>query len=239
MDEQQEAPYILMLETATLVSSVALYKGEQMIAHHEMHIARTHARMLTPMIRAVLKHAEVAPAQLAAVAVSKGPGSYTGLRVGVSTAKGLCLALNKPLLAIDSMTALAWQVQAVAAHMHALICPMTDARRMEVYRAVFDAEVNMQTSIEAAVIEEPFEPDWMQDRSVLFVGDGVKKCLPILHSHPNAHPLPDQLPSARNLGKPLLALFQAAQFEDLTSFEPYYLKDFVATKPKNPLRNIK
>lgn len=238
MEEQPQAPLILMLETATLVSSVALYRGDQMVAHHEMHIARTHARMLTPMIQAVLAHAEVSPQQLDAIAVSKGPGSYTGLRVGVSTAKGLCLALGKPLLAIDSLTALAWQVQLIAAQMGAWICAMTDARRMEVYRAVFDAELHMQTAIEAVVVEAPFAPTWMENRPVLFVGDGVRKCLPILGEHPQARPLPDQLPSARNLGAPLHRLFQKKAFEDLASFEPYYLKDFVATIPKNPLRGV-
>lgn len=188
------------------------------------------------MIESLLDRLEVSTAELSAIAVAKGPGSYTGLRVGVSTAKGLCMALDKPLLSMGSLDVLAWKVQALAQQLDAWIVPLLDARRMEVYCAFFDAQGKQLTDTQAMIIDQTSFQETLADRKVIFLGSGAKKCTELLQDHPNSIMLPEQLSSASSMGTMLSRKFQLQEFEDLVDFEPFYLKDFVATKPKNKLR---
>lgn len=227
-----EGPYILALETATGIGSIAVFSEEKLIGSMEIRQDKSQARLLTPMIRDLLANLGLAPADLAAVAVAKGPGSYTGLRVGVSTAKGLCMALDKPLLSISSLEALAWQVQEAATQLDAWICPMIDARRMEVYCEIFDSHMQLQEPVQAKIIEADAFEALLSARKALFLGDGAAKCQPVLGHIPNALFFSETLSAAASMGKSIYRKYQAADFEDLTTFEPFYLKDFVATKSK-------
>lgn len=227
---------LLAIETATPVGSVALYAGDVLLAYIENRQERAHARLLLPMIDALLSQTGVAKTDLSAIAVGKGPGSYTGLRIGVSTAKGLCTALDIPLLAIGTLEAIAHQVQPVAQAMDAWICPMLDARRMEVYAQCFDAHLQPQTEIEALVITETALEAQLAQQRIVFVGDGAGKCRAVLEAaSANAVILEGYTPSAIAVGA-LAARFFAPNSdllpENIVTFEPFYLKDFVVTKPK-------
>lgn len=229
--DEREA-LILAIETATAIGSIAVFEGEKLLAAMDMRRARSHARLLMPMIEQMLDYLEIKPAELSAIGVSKGPGSYTGLRVGVSTAKGLCMALDKPLLALGSLDTLALKAQKLASELDALICPMLDARRMEVYCEVFDSNLDSRMPIEAKIIENGAFEEILSEHKVIFLGDGAAKCRPILSQSSNAIILDNGLSSASDMGSALYAKFQKKDFEDLGSFEPFYLKSFVATKSK-------
>lgn len=228
----KQVPYILALESATDVASVAVFAGAELMGQVESRRPRSHARLLLPMVQQVLSNLQLELTQLDAVAVSKGPGSYTGLRVGVSTAKGLVMSQDLKLMAYDSLLALGMQVQALATQMEAWIIPMLDARRMEVYTAVYDEQMNPVLPIQAKIMDDESFSDILSERKAIFVGDGVKKCIPLLERYKQAILLPDILSSATAMGPYLLQGFQEGQVEELGPFEPFYLKDFVATKPK-------
>lgn len=223
---------ILAIETATQIGSVAVFEGEKLLGTIDIRKGKSHARLIMPMIEQLLGNLQIPPADLSAIAVSKGPGSYTGLRVGVSTAKGLCMALDKPLLALGSLETLAAKVVGLARELDAWICPMLDARRMEVYCAVFDAQLHSQMPIQAKIMEEDAFEELLEKQKVIFVGDGVAKCRMILERNAHAILLDEALSSAGDMGKELYRLFQEEAFEDLQQFEPFYLKSFVATKSK-------
>lgn len=224
--------YYLYIESATAIGGVALYQDAQLVGCMEYHRANTHAEMLTPMIHTLLTDLKVAGKEIAAIGVSKGPGSYTGLRVGVSTAKGLCAAWDVPLLSVGSLEALAAQVRTIAAYEDAWICPMIDARRMEVYCGFYDANLMEMRQIEAEIIgEKPFE-EILSQRKVIFVGDGALKCAQALSYTQQAIVLPHILASVKSIGDLLHASYLNQKFEDCVSFEPYYLKDYVATTSK-------
>ena len=233
--ENHTGPFILTIETATAIGSVALFSGEKLLGSIQIRKGQSHARLLTPMIQTLLRDLELTPGNLDAVAVAKGPGSYTGLRVGVSTAKGLCMAIDKPILSISSLESLAWQVEEFAQSIDAWICPMIDARRMEVYCAIYDSQIANQESIHAKIIEEDAFKDILAERKMIFIGDGVAKTTDIFAANSNAILLPGTLSSATGMGKAIFQKFQREEFEDLTTFEPFYLKEFRATKAKNPL----
>lgn len=187
--------------------------------------------MLTTLMRDSVAHAGFKLADVDAIVVAKGPGSYTGLRVGVSTAKGLCYALDKPLIAINTLQAMALQLAPFFPE-H-LLCPMIDARRMEVYAAVLDDNNAFVQETQAVIMNENSFEDLLADRQVVFLGDGAAKCKPILEKHSNAiFPAIDIKPSARTIGQLGTIAFQNAQFEDVASFEPYYLKDFMSPAPR-------
>lgn len=232
-----DGPYILMLESATAVGSVALYSGAELMGYTDIHVGRTHARLMLPLVKSLLEQLQVDKQKLAAIAVSKGPGSYTGLRVGVSTAKGLCMALDKPLLSLNSLEGLAWQVQSLASQLDAYICPMIDARRMEVYTAIYDASINEVEGISAHILDEDSFQEKLAKKKIIFVGDGAAKAQPLFDGNPNAIFLPHILSSSVHTGKVLLKKLETKAFEDQVRFEPFYLKDFVATKPKDRLRS--
>lgn len=187
--------------------------------------------MLTTLIKNCLENAGYQLADFDAIAVAKGPGSYTGLRVGVSTAKGLCYALEKPLIAINTLEAMALQVGSFfKGH---LLCPMIDARRMEVYCALFDDQNNFIRETAAVILNDESFQDLLKDFKVVFFGDGAAKCGPLLKEHPNAFfPSIDINPSARTIGQLAIAAFEQGNFEDVVAFEPYYLKDFMSPARK-------
>ena len=227
-----QMPLILSIDTSTTVCSVALHQDGALLAHYELLAEKSSSGMLTTLISQVVQHTGHTLNELDAVAVAKGPGSYTGLRIGVSTAKGLCFALDKPLLAINTLQAMTDQVRAFYSPDH-LLCPMIDARRMEVYCAIYDQEGREVQSTQALVIDGDSFAVWLEKQPVVFFGNGAAKCRTVLGAHPNAI-FPDHLihPSARTVGPLAQDAYQRGEFEDVALFEPFYLKDFMGTKPK-------
>lgn len=227
---------ILNLETATTVCSVSLAKDGQLIALKELNADYTHAENLTLFIEDVLKQANIKLADIDAVAVSKGPGSYTGLRIGVSTAKGLCYSLDKPLISVNTLQHLASSVisntSSIIQHPGSLFCPMIDARRMEVYCAFYDHTGKEIKPTAAEIIEENSFFDLLKDHTVYFFGDGASKCKEVLSQNTNAIFLSEIVPSAKDMIAFSEKAFNEDQFEDVAYFEPFYLKDFVAGKKK-------
>lgn len=235
MENPVEKPLILAIETATPVCSVSLFSAGKVLACYEYEGQKLHAKMLAPLIDRILNDRDLKPSDLDAIAVGKGPGSYTGLRVGVATAKGLCMSLKLPLIACDSLEGIASSVLEMAEESDALICPMLDARRMEVYCAIYDTDLNAIEPVQAKIIETSSFGELLAKRKVIFLGEGSDKCREILGASANAIFVSDTWASARNFVKIATEKFAASDFEDLISFEPHYLKDFVATKPKKKL----
>lgn len=220
---------ILNIETATTNCSVSLSKdGETFVLKEDNDKNYSHAERLHTYIEDILKENNLQPEHLDAVAVSKGPGSYTGLRIGVSSAKGLCYALNKPLVAVSTLEALAHQVNCK----DGVIVAMLDARRMEVYSAVFSTGFDAVRGIQAEVLTENSFIEFLEQGKVYFVGNGVEKSKTVIQ-HPNAVFIADKLPSAREMGTIAELKYKKNDIEDVAYFEPYYLKDFVALKPKS------
>lgn len=232
---------ILSIETGTDICSVALSRDNTLLALRESVTGREHAAKLGVYIDEILRENEVEPDELDAVAVGKGPGSYTGLRIGVSMAKGLCYGLEIPLIGIGSLEALAcvaaedfeagildidnWET----AH----LCPMIDARRMEVYAQVFDTNFRVLTSVGAHVIEPDSFADSMGGGEFVIFGNGAQKCVTTLESAQVK--FVEVTPSARGVAALAYDAFKAEKFEDMAYFEPFYLKDFVvltSTKKK-------
>jgi len=224
---------ILNIETSTRACSVALSIDGSVTSIEESFEKNSHAENITVFAENVVKKAGLSFTNLDAVAVSKGPGSYTGLRIGVSTAKGFCYSLNIPLVAINTLKALAWGMISKTENVeNFLFCPMIDARRMEVYTAVFDAELNEIHETEAKVIDEKSFEDLLANRQLMFAGDGAEKCKNSLGSNHNAYFIDELLPSSRFLAKLAEHNFDKNNFENVAYFEPFYLKDFIAIKPK-------
>jgi tRNA threonylcarbamoyladenosine biosynthesis protein TsaB len=220
---------ILGIETATKNCSVALFKDGIVIAEKE-HISDgyTHAEQLTLFIQEVIDLANISFKKVEAVALSLGPGSYTGLRIGTSTAKGLCYALDIPLIAISTLKAMAFVV--AKNEKSAIYCPMIDARRMEVFSALYDENNKQVRGVQADVVDENTYAEFFVNE-IIFFGDGSLKCQKILN-HKDAKFIEGIYPSAKNLGILAKAKFENKDFEDVAYFEPYYLKDFVAGKKK-------
>ncbi|WP_298904494.1 tRNA (adenosine(37)-N6)-threonylcarbamoyltransferase complex dimerization subunit type 1 TsaB [uncultured Psychroserpens sp.] len=220
---------ILNIETSTTNCSVSLSKqGETLVLKEDNNINYSHAESLHIFIDSVLKSAQMKRSDINAVAVSKGPGSYTGLRIGVSAAKGLSYALDVPLISVSTLQALAYQVKAV----DAFIVPMLDARRLEVYSAVFDSSYNAIRSIEAQILNEQSFSDYLSKGKVYFIGNGVEKTKKLI-SHPNAIFIEGKLPSAGEMSALSYEKYKKSDIEDVAYFEPFYLKDFIALKPKS------
>ncbi|MDX1278682.1 tRNA (adenosine(37)-N6)-threonylcarbamoyltransferase complex dimerization subunit type 1 TsaB [Oceanihabitans sediminis] len=219
---------ILNIETATTNCSVSLSKeGETFALLEDNSKQYSHAERLHVYINQILEENNIKSSQIDAIAVSKGPGSYTGLRIGVSAAKGLCFALDKPLISVSTLEALARQVK----EENGLIIPMLDARRMEVYSAVFDANFNTIREIEAQILDEQSFASYLEKGKVYFIGNGVEKTKGLIQ-HENAVFIDDKLPSANEMSVVAYNKYKKSDIEDVAYFEPYYLKDFVALKPK-------
>ncbi|MDQ0638785.1 tRNA threonylcarbamoyladenosine biosynthesis protein TsaB [Pedobacter sp. W3I1] len=222
---------ILQIETATAVCSVALSINGKTFSFKEEQGQNLHAANLTLFIDEVLKSAGLSYQELDAIAVSKGPGSYTGLRIGVSTAKGLCYALDKPLIAIETLEMMAAGYLIENPDYAGLICPMIDARRMEVYTSIFDRSLNVITPTEAKIIDETSFTDYLTQQTVTFLGDGAAKCAEVL-THQNAKFDATNFNAATYMSRLANDAFNKSNFEDVAYFEPFYLKDFVVTQSK-------
>lgn len=217
--------YILNIETATKNCSVSLAKnGETVLCKEIAEQGYSHAEKLHVFIEEILKESGIGAKDLSAVSISKGPGSYTGLRIGVSTAKGLCYALGIPLIAIDTLQVLAKK----AAIQNGLIVPMIDARRMEVYSAVFDVNYNKIMEVQAEILTEESYSEMTED--IYFIGDCQEKCKTVLTKN-NFHFIPEIIfPSANEMSVLSYKKFTENDFVDVAYFEPFYLKDFLIAK---------
>jgi len=222
---------ILQIETSTRFCSVAIAQDGNTIALKEASGLNLHAGSLTLFIEEVMHQANLTYQDLDAIAVSKGPGSYTGLRIGVSTAKGLCYALDKPLLGVDTLNMMAAGFLQANTDYKELVCPMIDARRLEVYTALYSPLGDEIEPVSAKIIDEhSFEPA-LRAAKITFIGDGAAKCRDLIQN-PNATFLEDNFNTASNMSAHAHQQFLAAKFEDVAYFEPFYLKDFMITESK-------
>lgn len=227
---------ILSIDTSTKNCSVAIHQEDKLLAISELFSEKSSSGMLTTLIQNVVKYANLQFKDLDAIAVAKGPGSYTGLRIGVSTAKGLCYTLDKPLIAVNSLEAMAYQLKDFI-DAEWLLCPMIDARRMEVYCAIYRARSLYEIeATQAKIIDEDSFDKLLQKNSIVFFGDGAEKCRKILQNSDNAFFLDTEIhPSARTIGYLAYEAFKQKQFENIADFEPFYLKDFMTTTPRKQI----
>ena len=233
---------IILIETSTALCSAALAEDGKIVAYRESSAPKAHASLTAVFIQEMLSERGVSLADCDAVCVSMGPGSYTGLRVGVSTAKGLCFGAGKPLLAVGTLDTLVAQAnipdQAGDNVIPDLIgnprfiIPMVDARRMEVYTAVFENGLQI-TETAPAIIDETSFAEYLEQGACLFIGDGAGKCADVI-KHPNAR-FVQCCPKASSMLSPALAAYRAGDFKDVAYFEPFYLKEFVATVSKKKM----
>jgi tRNA threonylcarbamoyladenosine biosynthesis protein TsaB len=264
---------LLSIETSTSICSVALHEEDHLIQSIENEIPQSASSQLAIMIHQALESVKKKPNQIQAVVVSAGPGSYTGLRIGVATSKGICFALNIPLLSINTLELLAYQYsssigeaspfsfgeglgmrpESAIPTLHDLsklkaeaspppperglggevLCPMLDARRMEVYCMLLDSNLSILEPTHAKIIDESSFKDQLDQQPIYFFGNGADKCKEAI-KHPNAHFISGIAPSAAKLGELGFKKYKAALFEDVATFEPFYLKDFLIRKP-NPV----
>ena len=224
---------ILCLETATQVCSVALCKDGEVIALRESIEHNSHSALITLFVEEVMKEGGYRFEELEAIAVSKGPGSYTGLRIGVSTAKGFCFSLDKPLLAIETLqgAAVYQSLTNPLCKENVLLAPMIDARRMEVYTALFDHNGNRLTETSADIITSTYFENY-PGRHILLFGDGAAKFMDLFRDNPLITILDAHFFSATYLAPIAEELFKNKQFENLAYFEPFYFKEFIAGKPR-------
>jgi len=219
--------YLLNIETATKNCSVSLAKDGETIALKELNDGGySHAEKLHEFIKVVLEKGNISMSDIDAIAVSKGPGSYTGLRIGVSAAKGLCFALNIPLISINTLHSLAQAITIKEGY----IIPLLDARRMEVYSAIFKNNISVR-NVQAEIIDATSFNEYLDKNTVYFLGDGAEKCKNLI-SHKNAIFIDNKFPSANEMSLLSYEKYKKNDIEDVAYFEPFYLKDFVVTKPK-------
>ena len=224
---------ILCIETATEVCSAALCDEKGIIGVVAAPQTMSHSAQLTVIIGSLMEEYGITADNLDAVAVSKGPGSYTGLRIGVSAAKGIAYAAGKPLLGINTLTSMysGYLMLNPAEEMSGtLLCPMIDARRMEVFNALFKADGTILRETSADIIDDHSFGEYLNDYRIIFFGNGSEKCSEII-THPNARFVAGFRLSASFLHIPSVNAFRNKQFEDVAYFEPYYLKEFIATIP--------
>ncbi|MCY1721815.1 tRNA (adenosine(37)-N6)-threonylcarbamoyltransferase complex dimerization subunit type 1 TsaB [Prolixibacteraceae bacterium Z1-6] len=230
---------ILNIETSTEVCSVSLAENGKTLFQKESNDGLKHSELLTVFIQDIFKENNFEWSKVDAVAVSKGPGSYTGLRIGVSVAKGLCYGLDKPLIGIGSIEVMGVHAAKNSSEFYAnekndelLFCPMIDARRMEVYTALYNSDGEQILPVSAEIIDENSFADYLEDKKILFFGNGAEKCKEKI-IHENALFLGPSQTSARFMRNLSESKYNKKEFEDVAYFEPFYLKDFVATIPKN------
>jgi len=226
-------PCILNIETSTNVCSVAVSVDGTNIFTREESEGPSHATLLGVFVKEAMDYIRCEKIKAEAIAVSSGPGSYTGLRIGVSEAKGLCYGLDIPLISLNTPLIMAAKV-AQSTEKDTFLCPMIDARRMEVYAAIYDSKLNIKRGIHADIVDESTYLEYLKDNKIVFFGNGAEKCKDIL-SHPNASFLDGIYPLAADMTPLATEAFEKQQFENIAYFEPFYLKEFVATTPKNKL----
>ncbi|MFZ3272860.1 MAG: tRNA (adenosine(37)-N6)-threonylcarbamoyltransferase complex dimerization subunit type 1 TsaB [Lutibacter sp.] len=220
--------YILNIETATKNCSVSISKEGKTIALKELNDGNySHAEKLHELIGQVVLEAKISLSDLKAIAVSKGPGSYTGLRIGVSAAKGLCFALDIPLISVNTLQSLALSVTIDKGNK----IPLLDARRMEVYSQVFNEKNEMIRAVYAEIIDSDSFSEFLNAEKVYFFGDGAEKCKEII-THKNAVFIDEKFPSAKEMSVISYEKYLKNEFEDVAYFEPFYLKDFLGAIPK-------
>ncbi len=220
---------LLAIETTTKNCSVALFENSSLLELKEQNSeAFSHAEQLTLFIEEVVKKSNITLKQLDGIILSKGPGSYTGLRIGTSTAKGLCYALDIPLVSVSTLQAMAFGTS--KKEDYKLYCPMIDARRTEVFASIYDKDNNEVREIRADIVDQHTYDDFLKDK-ILFFGDGAQKCKLIINNS-NAHFLDGVFTCAKDMGVLGFEKFSSKDFEDVAYFEPYYLKDFVAGEKK-------
>lgn len=223
-----EAPLILCIETATKMCSVALFKGEELLSLKEQGGAYSHAENLTVFIEHAVAEVNVSLQQIDAIAISKGPGSYTGLRIGISTVKGLAFALQKPVIAVDTLLSMASLAVLEYKGERLYLCPMIDARRMEVYCAIYDMDLNVIKPVSADIITEHIFDEMVGDEKIVLFGDGAQKCKEVFKNRNNYIFTEQEFISAKGLIHAALEKWNKKEFEDVAYFEPFYLKDFVS-----------
>jgi len=234
---------IICLETATNMCSVALCDSDGVISLRESNESKSHASMLTVFIEEILNEKSLRTSDLEAIAVSKGPGSYTGLRIGVSVAKGVAYASSIPLIGIETTLSMFWGIRLqekenTISDNNTLYCPMLDARRMEVYYALYSVRGEKIKDISAEIITEESFKNISESQKIIFFGDGALKCKDILKRE-NIGFADDFTISAAHMYMPVMKSFTDRHFEDVAYFEPYYLKDFITSTPrKNVLGNL-
>ncbi|MGK9120325.1 tRNA (adenosine(37)-N6)-threonylcarbamoyltransferase complex dimerization subunit type 1 TsaB [Olivibacter jilunii] len=233
---------ILHIETATSVCSVALSTDGVVRASIDRHEPNIHASKLTVFIHQVLNQANCKINDLDAVAISKGPGSYTGLRIGVSTAKGICFALDIPLIAVDTLEAMFKGFSSTVAKTNGqsdlFFCPMIDARRMEVYSAIYSGQGNQIRPVEARIIgADSFEEFSERQQKIVLFGDGANKFSSLFEGNETVVVSGNFLNSAKYLVDESCRKWHREAFEDVAYFEPFYLKDFIPTTPKKHLKS--
>ncbi len=232
--------HILHIETASVTCSVAISSNEKLLAIRESYVDKSHAALVTVFIQELFEETGLKPSDLDAISVSMGPGSYTGLRIGVSTAKGLAYGLAKPLIAVNTLKAMAWglvnspELDHIDLVNDFYLSPMIDARRMEVYTSLFDKELRSIKEISAEIIDEKSFQAFMDKKPVFFFGNGAEKCEAIIQ-HKNAMFIPGFHNSSKYMVSLAYESYRLKKFEDVAYFEPFYLKDFIATSPKNKI----
>ncbi|TPE45122.1 tRNA (adenosine(37)-N6)-threonylcarbamoyltransferase complex dimerization subunit type 1 TsaB [Pontibacter mangrovi] len=230
-------PLLLALETSTTVCSIALYKGQQLLGASELQIEKSHSSHITVMVSQLVENCGATLQDLSAVAVSGGPGSYTGLRIGVSTAKGLCFSLNIPLLEVSTLYGLAAQVISMTPNPDRyLFCPMLDARRMEVYTCLLTHELQEVEPIAPVVLDEHTLEARLQGQPIIFFGSGAAKYKSMVNTKAEALFIDGVLPNAKTIGALALPKYEEQAFEDVAYYEPFYLKDVYITSPTKSVK---
>jgi tRNA threonylcarbamoyladenosine biosynthesis protein TsaB len=227
---------IICLETATNVCSVALCNSAGVISLRESDEPKSHAAMLTSFIEDMLIENGIRARDLDAIAVSKGPGSYTGLRIGVSVAKGIAYAASIPLIGIETTISMFYGMHNILKEKNlsinpSLYCPMLDARRMEVYYALYDSSGNIIKDISAEIVDENFFADIPEKENIIVFGDGSAKCSGVI-KNANVIISDDFRISAAHMHIPVIKAYDSDRLEDVAYFEPFYLKDFITTIPR-------
>ncbi|MEG1498634.1 MAG: tRNA (adenosine(37)-N6)-threonylcarbamoyltransferase complex dimerization subunit type 1 TsaB [Bacteroidales bacterium] len=231
-------PTLLHIETSTEICSVALSSEDKIISFRESAKGNEHAALIATYISETLQETGYKFKDIDSIIIGKGPGSYTGLRIGVSTAKGLAYALEKPLIGISPLQAMAKQAatlikkQIESQNQNILFCPMTDAGRMEVYAGLYDIYGHEIRKVSADIVDTNTYAEYLQNYTIYFAGNGCTKCKPTLSSFPNALFLEDLRPSARYMLPLALEAYKEENFENIAYFEPFYLKDFIAGKAR-------
>jgi len=224
--------FFLILETSTKVCSVAVFKGSALISLCETYTENQHASTLAPLIQQCLENAGIKISQLSAIGISSGPGSYTGLRVGLATAKGIAFGSDLPLISLDTLQGMAQTALRLAPISGYTVCPMLDARRMEVYCAFYSTEGLLLSDVSPVILNQEMFQEWKTKGSLICLGPGADKCSDLILSVEGNKWMKNILPSAGNFGNIIAEKFEKKIFENLITFEPAYLKGIAATSPK-------
>ncbi|MEQ8324734.1 MAG: tRNA (adenosine(37)-N6)-threonylcarbamoyltransferase complex dimerization subunit type 1 TsaB [Vicingaceae bacterium] len=228
-------PLILCVETSSVLCSVSLFEGENLLASKEEGESYRHSELLHLFIKEVLDRGNKKPIDLDAVAVGSGPGSFTGLRIGYAAAKGLCYALKIPLISVSTLELMTRAALQLPVSHQKSLCPMIDARRMEVYSCIFNTELKITRPLQAVIVEEDSYKEDLETGPLLFFGDGMPKIKKLFQTHPNAYFLEHIMPSSLFMAPVAVQKFESKDFEDTAYAEPLYYKDFQPTTPKKKL----